>query len=339
MDMISSYFARLIARELALPLNEPEGLVPLLAGTGLSGQQVLQQPEIPLQDFVGLLSNALHLSQNPALGLRFGSRSHPYLSGEVGFASIHAPNLLEAMLGFVNYSAIQASYLRFEVSSDMECLTLSLFSSQDLGITMRTQHEVTLLSLQNFLQLVLGEKFSQGQYGFAFAAPSFENEYRQVFHSPVTFNCPATWVKIPKGLMQLPSLYYDEKLWQQGKLYCAGVMQKIHNRYQQLFSQHVLAKLNYHPPPLPRLNAISAELNVSPRTLARRLKQEGTHFRQLYQQVLMQWAQYYLKQSTLTVENIAAELGFQDANNFRRAFKRYFNLSPQAYRQRPSVEG
>ncbi len=335
MDMISSYFARLIARELALPLDEPKGLAPLLAGTDLSGQQVLLQSEIPLQDFIGLLSNALHISQNPALGLCFGSRSHPYLSGEVGFASINAPNLQEALLGFVNYSAIQASYLRFEVSSDIEGLTLSLFSSQELGITQRTQHEVTMLSLQNFLQLFLGEDFCQGQYGFAYPAPDYQDEYRQVFHSPVSFDCAVSWVKIPKKLLLIPSMFSDEKLWLQGKLYCKALMQKIDNRHKKLFKQHVLAKLNYRPPPLPKLNDIAMELNVSPRTLARRLQEEGTHFRQLYQQVQMQWAQYYLTHSALTVENIAGELGFQDANNFRRAFKRHFNLSPQSYRQHP----
>jgi len=332
MDMINSYFPRLIARELELAANTPQDLTPLLAGSGLSWQHIYEQPELGLKDFVTFLSNALKYSQDPSLGLRFGRHSQPYLFGEMAFASINAPNLLESLLGFVNYSGIQASYFRFEMSSDLHYLTIRAHILMDLGDTRRTQLEVAALTLQNFLELFLGQAFDQGKYIFEYSQPEYGDKYSNYFHSPVEFNGTKTCVKIPNTLLKLPSMHYDEKLWLQGKLRCAALMQAVSNRQHNLFSQHVLAKLNYRPPPIPNVQTIATELNVSQRTLARRLKQEGTSFRALHQQVQQHWAKHFLQQSILTVENIAMELGFQDSANFRRAFKRHWHMTPQAYR-------
>ncbi len=72
---------------------------------------------------------------------------------------------------------------------------------------------------------------------------------------------------------------------------------------------------------------------ISKRTLARRLQSEGTAFRKIRDAILSQQAAAYLSDSNISVEAIAALLNYHDSANFRRAFKRWFKLSPDQYRQ------
>jgi AraC-like DNA-binding protein len=72
---------------------------------------------------------------------------------------------------------------------------------------------------------------------------------------------------------------------------------------------------------------------MSKRTLARKLKRENSSFRQIREEVLSRQAASYLCDSQMSVEAIATLLNYHDTASFRRAFKRWFGLTPDQYRQ------
>ena len=68
---------------------------------------------------------------------------------------------------------------------------------------------------------------------------------------------------------------------------------------------------------------IASDVNMSERTLRRKLREENTFFRNLVlSQLGMQMAIKYLRDTDLTVEAISESVGFSDAANFRQAFRR-----------------
>jgi AraC-like DNA-binding protein len=77
----------------------------------------------------------------------------------------------------------------------------------------------------------------------------------------------------------------------------------------------------------------AAAMFISKRTLARRLQTEGTVFRKIRETILSQQVAAYLNDSNISVEAMAALLNYHDSANFRRAFMRWFKLSPDQYRQ------
>ena len=77
---------------------------------------------------------------------------------------------------------------------------------------------------------------------------------------------------------------------------------------------------------------VAAALFISKRTLARRLKQEGVSFREIKDSILSKQASSYLLETELSVDAIASLLNYHDSANFRRAFKRWFNIPPNNYR-------
>jgi transcriptional regulator GlxA family with amidase domain len=69
-------------------------------------------------------------------------------------------------------------------------------------------------------------------------------------------------------------------------------------------------------------------------TLRRRLEREGISYQAIKDQLRSDVAIDYLCNSNLSVDEIAARVGFQDASAFHRAFKRWNGLQPGEYRCR-----
>ena len=77
---------------------------------------------------------------------------------------------------------------------------------------------------------------------------------------------------------------------------------------------------------------VASDLNMSERTLRRKLREENTSFRNLVDQLRMEMAIKYLRDTDLNVEAISESLGFSDAANFRQAFRRWTKAAPHAFR-------
>ena len=73
------------------------------------------------------------------------------------------------------------------------------------------------------------------------------------------------------------------------------------------------------------------------RSLSRKLKEEGTNYRNISNHIMEVRACGFLDNTRLSVDAIAAQMGFQDAANFRRAFKSWQGCSPGDYRIRSST--
>ena len=79
---------------------------------------------------------------------------------------------------------------------------------------------------------------------------------------------------------------------------------------------------------------VAAHLQISCRTLRRRLSEERTSFRQIINRVRNERALYYLSSSAHTVGEIATILGYTSFGNFCHAFRRWNQETPIEYRRR-----
>ncbi|GAA5315104.1 MAG: ornithine utilization transcriptional regulator OruR [Candidatus Pelagadaptatus aseana] len=329
MPNISNFFARTIARELQL---SPEQWSEYTGDTRQNRETVLTQQRMPLQDFVTLLSNALAISRDPGLGLRFGRHSNLLALGESGLAGLAAPNLLEALRALCDFSRLQADYMTMDIKVGLKQLSFRVREHEAIGITRRTQHEVMMLTLQNILEMVLGRPFTEGTFYFSYPQPPYCDRYREAYHSPCVFDADETGVDLDRSLIDFPSPFYDPVLWEQGRSRCIALMQELNNSQSQLHSHHILMTLRSQTPPLPSLKTIAHKMHLSERTLIRRLSEEGHTYRQLQTKVLQEWAHHYLRETDLSVDAIALQLGYQDSANFRRAFRNWQGCSPSEYR-------
>jgi len=79
-----------------------------------------------------------------------------------------------------------------------------------------------------------------------------------------------------------------------------------------------------------REEVVASQLGLGRRTLQRRLKSEGHTFRDLRLEETMRRASSLVAAGTFTIAEIAAALGYEEPNSFRRAYRNFFGLAPSA---------
>ena len=79
---------------------------------------------------------------------------------------------------------------------------------------------------------------------------------------------------------------------------------------------------------------MAATLGLHARTLRRKLVSEGATYQAIVDEVRFRLAASYLTRTAMSHESISERLGFSDASSFRRAFKRWSQLSPNDFRVR-----
>ena len=77
---------------------------------------------------------------------------------------------------------------------------------------------------------------------------------------------------------------------------------------------------------------VASRLAITTRTLHRRLKQEGTSFRELRELILQQHAKSLLRKPSVTLGEISYLLGYSEPATFSRAFKRWTGTTPNRWR-------
>ncbi|GAB1257346.1 hypothetical protein NBRC116494_18480 [Aurantivibrio plasticivorans] len=101
-----------------------------------------------------------------------------------------------------------------------------------------------------------------------------------------------------------------------------GVSGRVIEVLQRRIGEHPLA-----------IDHIAEELNLSKRTLQRRLQQQNVSFAQLRDQVRFHFSIDYLVRNTMSIDAISNALDFSDRTSFTNAFKRWTNLSPSTFRK------
>jgi AraC-like DNA-binding protein len=94
----------------------------------------------------------------------------------------------------------------------------------------------------------------------------------------------------------------------------------------------------------PRLPALCAALQVSPRSLQRQLAQQGQGYAQVLDAVRRERTEHLLRHTDDSMLAVAMQVGYSEAASFSHAFRAWFGCSPQQYRQRvrsqaPGVPG
>jgi AraC-like DNA-binding protein len=87
------------------------------------------------------------------------------------------------------------------------------------------------------------------------------------------------------------------------------------------------------PSGTPSESSIAQELNITERTLQRKLKDANFCFRDLLSDTRKELACQHLLNAELSINEIAFILGYAEETNFTRAFKRWTGETPSAYRK------
>lgn len=163
------------------------------------------------------------------------------------------------------------------------------------------------------------------------APPAQADQIRAFFGVPVTFNAPANSLVFERSMLDEPLEGAFPALHEQAQFLAEQRLGREARR--QGVSAEIESLLERHPELLSLgVDDMAERLHLHPRTLQRRLKDEGKSYLTVQAQMRHRLACQWLKQGTLAIDEISQQLGFSDRRAFTAAFKRWEGTTPSAWR-------
>jgi len=163
-----------------------------------------------------------------------------------------------------------------------------------------------------------------------YKAPKNFKRYREIFRCPVYFEEKTVEIHYPSSYLSQEMDSHDQAAHDALEVLQSSLVKKM--SAEKDIVNDVKMALRRKPGLFPRLEQVASNLAMSPRTLRRKLGAEGVRFQDLLDDERRRIAEDYLANSTLSIQHIAEQCDFSDAQNFSQAFKRWSGMSPTEYR-------
>ena len=156
-------------------------------------------------------------------------------------------------------------------------------------------------------------------------------EYERFFRAPIRLGADKNALIFANQALELPHKEANEALCKILDNHIQRLLDRLPKgkSFYQRVRESIAAELTAGDP---SAAGIARKLRVSPRTLRRRMSEEGITFRQVTESLRRDLALMYLKEESLSINEVGALLGFADTSAFHKAFKRWTRQTPADYR-------
>ena len=332
---IPSNYSRLVARELGLQARDVSDLLTM---TQLSVDQFLQEDTLLTpQQQIQILQNGLRLAKGDTFGLRLGRRLTSPTHGAMGFLANSSPDLLTALRAFQAFLPIRMNLARLELVIKDDRLEVTCNFGLPLHEELlRVLSEIAVIIFFDTAEFIVGRPVEEVVSCFAHQEPDYSDRYADHIPGPIEFGAASLLLKIPLEVCRVPNASANHENYMIALKQCESMLEQLQPDKQSCKYQIQKMMLS-QPPGMLSEEEAAASLFICKRTLARRLNREGSSFRQIRDEIVAQQAVGYLRDTNLSIEAMAALLNYHDSANFRRAFKRWFNVTPAQYRRSNQV--
>lgn len=302
----------------------------LLEGLGLTVER-LSDPEarLPIATMSELAERARALTGEDALGFYLGLQMRISSHGYLGFAAMAASTLGEALDLAVRFAPTRTSALGLHLGREGRVAQLAIEEHGDFGRSRDVHLFALMVGIWRIGETLTGRKLP-GSADLRFPRPGYFARIAGQFPGAVRFDQPVNQLVFDAALLATPLTMSDPAALRLATAQCERELDAVSE--QRRFVTRVKA-LIAAPSGVPSLEQVADALALSPRTLKRRLALRGASFSELLDAHRRERAVLLLRSSRLPMDEIALKLGYSDAANFTRAFRRWTGMAPGQYRR------
>ncbi|MBE9544855.1 MAG: AraC family transcriptional regulator [Proteobacteria bacterium] len=277
-----------------------------------------------------LWAKATEIIDDPCFGLMAYKYWHPSYFHALGYAWLASHTLRDALNRFVRYLRIVSEKIFLKLEEGPDGLTLVL-SYELLGMRVPAQIDMGMAMSIHICRLNFGEDLKPVVVNFMHPEPPCAEKYFELFKTPVRFSADRdsmtySFADVDRYLMganpQLARLNDQVMIEYLGKLNKDDIIDRVTAAIIDMLPSGGIAD-----------EKVAETLNMSVRSLQRRLKEVGSTFRTLLEAVRKDLAATYVRDPDIELVEVAFLLGFSDQSAFSRAFKRWAGKSPSEARK------
>lgn len=294
-------------------------------------QQATNVP-ITSKQWEDLWRNAVHLSKDPLFGLHLGESLQGVALGVVGQLIQTSRTVGEALTQAAAFTHLVTNLFSLKVTQARDTFTVHFIPEpvqpypsrfvfhqlMDLFMAF-TLHEADGLTLKKLapLRVVLAH------------AGEDLREYERVLRCKPVVGAGEYALTFEGNYWEEPILTANYELQHLLRQQVDAVNTTTHTQAWRNRIENILFRNAYLG--MPTLETVAANFNTSPRTLQRKLQEEGVTYGQLVDEVRKSLALQYLASGQYPLKEISYILGYNEFSAFSRAFKRWTGSAPVHY--------
>lgn len=275
--------------------------------------------------------------RTPEFFLILGERIPVMAHGNLGNAVMASENVERALAMVERYAAIvmpavRVSFQREQTSTVVEYQVATPHEALNQALV-----EALITSTSYNFSALTGASFYPEKVEVAFKAPAYAKAFRHYTRCEVSFSAATNRFVFTRKALDLVITTRNPLSEKFLARQCEEELKRL--KSQTDISERIREIISLYLDQSPGIDFVAEKLNLSERTLRRRLNEEGVNYRDLLKQIRHSMALHYLEKTDLRIEHIAWQLGYRETANFRKAFKLQEGVSPREWRKAHSGSG
>ena len=304
----------------------------LARSVGISPEQ-LQDPDsrVEVRQVQALWREVIAATGDPNIALKLGEMINPVAFGVLAYVMMHSPTLGKAFEKLCQYQDIVCEGIRTtgQQSGDQFTLSLEITSSAIIYPDHALNSEFSIYLA--VIRALTGHYVTAKEIHFAYPHPADIREHERVFApARLTFDAPKTEMVLDATLLDLPVINASPSLSILFEKHATDILNRL--KAPSLTTRVKSKIVTIMKGEEPTLATVADQLAMGVRTLQLHLKEEGTTYQQLLDEIRKELAVKHLQEANLSTTDIAYLLGFAEPSVFFRSFKKWTGVTPGAYR-------
>jgi AraC-like DNA-binding protein len=278
-----------------------------------------------------LWDKAGSLIADPCFGLRAARCWHPSMLGALGYAWLASSTLRTAFGRLERYARLLADVSDIRLTETQAGFTIKLEAPRQQEREIPGLADASLSVLLDMCRVNYGDTLDPVLVSLRREQPPCAGQYFALFRCPVHFSAPMNELILPLEAVDRPLPTSNRQMASLHDQVVADVLARLEQddivtRVKGLAIEHL-------PSGGISEDGAAAALNISTRTLQRRLREGGQSFGQLSESVRQELAMKYILDPGISLGEISYLLGFSEPSSFSRAFRRWTGKTPRKMRQ------
>ena len=273
---------------------------------------------------------AVDASGDPCFGFVAGEQVQPVVLHGLGFSWLASDTLRDALNRLLRYSRLISTAANMQLQDNDDGLDLVLLPPKGVKLTPAFQ-DAGMSGFLRMCRLTAGEEIDPTHVSLKRSKPDCAHKLQAYFRAPIEYEAANNILSFSKQLVDTPLTNSNPGL---ARINDQAVVDYLARFDRNSLTMQVRSKIIERlPDGTPHQGTIAQSLNVSLRSLQRKLNSEETNFKTLLEGTRRELALLYIRETHRSLGEITYLLGFSEPSNFTRAFKRWTGVSPIEYRE------
>ena len=268
---------------------------------------------------------------DPSFGLRLAEVLHPSHLGPMGYAWLASTSLRTGFNRLVRYLSFLTEHLEIETREIKGRYSVITQAKRRVPRSLYWDADADLSTLMWMCRLNMGRDFHPASVKFFHERPADTGTYYKFFRCPIEFEARKNCLTFRRQDVDRELDTANPYLAQLNDQIMVKAIARL--KKSKIVDRARAAIIEELPSGSVTDDVIAQHLHMSTRTFQRKLSEEGTTFKTVLTEVRQELGQKYIRNSALSLTEIAFLLGFSELSSFSSAYKRWVGRSPSEERR------